>query len=186
MLLNDWTALSSLLHDCNPDSSLADSLLWRWSSNGTFSVHSYYLWLEYGGMVNTEFTAIWSSKIPLKIKIFLYLLKRNKVLTKENLISKGWTGDTSCVFCGAFESTDHLFVHCPFTIQIWRWISAHNNFIFEGYTMEDIWFINACISLKNKPLVKLVRGGCSMVYLACAKSNMFSKCFNSFFAGGGF
>ena len=85
-------------------------------------------------------------------------LKRNKILTKKNLISRGWTDDTSCSFCGAFEFTDHIFVHCSFTIQIWKWIAAHNNFIFDGYSMDDVWFLNAAIPLKNKPVVELVRG----------------------------
>ncbi|XP_078149679.1 uncharacterized protein LOC144544998 [Carex rostrata] len=50
VLLTDWHTLSSFLHDCTPNPNLADSLLWRWSSQGTFTVHSYYLWLEYGGL----------------------------------------------------------------------------------------------------------------------------------------
>ena len=29
--------------------------------------------------------------------------------------------------------------------------------MFEGSTMDDIWFINASIPLKDKPLVELVR-----------------------------
>jgi hypothetical protein len=155
---HEWHNLLSHLNNCRLNPLLNDTLLWRWSSIGKFTVHSYYMWLEYGGIPNFEFTFIWSSKIPLKIKKIFYLLKRNKLLTKENLSHRGWIGNTSCPFCGSFESTDHLFVHCPFSFQIWNWIAQHNNFMFEGSTMDDIWFINASIPLKDKPLIELVRG----------------------------
>jgi zinc-binding in reverse transcriptase len=58
--------------------------------------------------------------MPLKVKIFLWLVKRNRVLTKLNLAKKGWSGNTKCVFCDLEESTNHLFVSCPFVNQIWQ------------------------------------------------------------------
>jgi hypothetical protein len=91
---------------------LEDRLLWRWSNNGQFSVHSFYTWLEFGGIPNSEFDTIWKAPIPLKVKIFLWLLKKNKVLTKLNLVKKGWLGPIDCPFCGLPESIDHLFVEC--------------------------------------------------------------------------
>lgn len=39
--------------------------------------------LEYGEITNHDYDSIWESKIPLKVKVFLWLLKRNKLLTKE-------------------------------------------------------------------------------------------------------
>jgi zinc-binding in reverse transcriptase len=43
----------------------------------------------------------------------------NKILTKDNLKKRGWSGDHSCVFCSNPESVDHLFFHCPFVIDFW-------------------------------------------------------------------
>lgn len=31
-------------------SNINDHLQWRWNVNGTFSVHSLYSWMEYGGI----------------------------------------------------------------------------------------------------------------------------------------
>jgi hypothetical protein len=45
-----------------------DTLTWRWTVHDRFIVHSLYLWLEYGGIQNTEYTILWSLNIPLKIK----------------------------------------------------------------------------------------------------------------------
>jgi zinc-binding in reverse transcriptase len=67
-----------------------DLILWRWSSNFLFSTNSCYNWLNYEGMVNQQFQSFWIIHIPLKIKIFLWLAKQNKVLTRDNLIKRGW------------------------------------------------------------------------------------------------
>lgn len=158
ILLTEWHSLHTQLINCTPNPSISDTLSWRWSNIGAFSVHSFYLWLEYGGIKNSTYTTILLSKMPLKIKIFLYLLKRNKILTKGNLLKKGWQGDTSCHFCGELETTDHLFVQCSFINSLWQWIALHNNFIFQGSCMDDLWFLNASIPLKNAPLVEVVRG----------------------------
>lgn len=62
----------------------------------------------YGTYINH----IWKRKIPPKIKIFMWFLENNVLLTKENLVSRNWTGDTSCGFCSKFKSTNHLFFTC--------------------------------------------------------------------------
>jgi hypothetical protein len=41
---------------------------------------------------------IWKGKIPPKINIFLWLMENNPILTKDNLIKRGWVGDPKCVF----------------------------------------------------------------------------------------
>jgi zinc-binding in reverse transcriptase len=44
----------------------------------------------------------------------MWLLRKNKVLIKDKLLNRGCQGDTSCVFCGYFETADYLFVSCHF------------------------------------------------------------------------
>jgi phage terminase small subunit len=64
-----------------------------------------------------------------KLKNFMWLV-RKKILTKDNLVKKGWVGDTSCVFCDAYEDIDHLFVRCSVAYTLWNWIVKYNSFIF--------------------------------------------------------
>jgi zinc-binding in reverse transcriptase len=66
-----------------------DIYIWRWKTNGIFSTNSCYSWLEFGGIRHNSFNLIWSAYIPLKIKILLWLVKQNKILTKDNLGRKG-------------------------------------------------------------------------------------------------
>jgi hypothetical protein len=154
----EWDALLQFLSTFKPDPHNKDHLLWRWSNSGKFTVKSFYQWLEFGGMVNHDFDTIWEAKIPWKIKIFLWLLKRNRVLTKENLIKRGWQGNPKCQFCDDFESTEHLFITCPFVNQIWIWIALHNNFVFQCHSIADLWLLDAAIPLKDKPIIELIRG----------------------------
>jgi zinc-binding in reverse transcriptase len=66
-----------------------DSILWRWSLKGVFTVHSLYEWLQYEEIFNLDFISICNTKLPLKIQIFLWLVKINRVLTKVNLQKRG-------------------------------------------------------------------------------------------------
>ena len=63
-------------------------------------------------------------KIPYKIKIFMWLVENNAILTKNNLIWRHWVGDPICQFCTAHETIDHLFFQCPVAKVTWG-IVAH-------------------------------------------------------------
>jgi zinc-binding in reverse transcriptase len=58
-------------------------------------------------------TMWWDLKIPLKIKVFMWLVGKNIILTKVYLAKRSWSGNHSCSFCDEEETVDHLFVTCP-------------------------------------------------------------------------
>jgi hypothetical protein len=64
------------------------------------------------------------------------------------------------MFCLEQESTDHLFVTCLFINFIWQWIVRHNNFTFTGTSLNDLWYLDSSIPLKDDVLVEIVRGQC--------------------------
>jgi hypothetical protein len=41
---------------------------------------------------------MWKLKVSLRIKIFMWYLRRGVVLTKDNLAQKNWNGNKLCVF----------------------------------------------------------------------------------------
>lgn len=51
------------------------------------------------GIPNMEYSPIWQSKLPLEIKIFLWLVIKDKNLTRINLLKKDWSGSPDCLFC---------------------------------------------------------------------------------------
>ena len=47
--LYEWKELQKKFANLVLDNSKQDQLIWRWASNGIFTVHSLYTWLDYGG-----------------------------------------------------------------------------------------------------------------------------------------
>jgi hypothetical protein len=85
-----------------------DKFMWGLLQSGVFSVKSMYNALILDTQVRDNMV-LWKIKVPLRIKIFLWYLKRGVVLTKDNLSRRNWDGNKLCVFCSSFESIQHLF-----------------------------------------------------------------------------
>jgi hypothetical protein len=88
-----------------------DMVKWIWEKSGTFSVKSMYNHL-FSLEGNNPTKKLWKAKVPMKIKIFMWLIDANAILTKDNLSRKNWEGDKRCFFCNIFESIEHLFFDC--------------------------------------------------------------------------
>jgi hypothetical protein len=96
-----------------------DMFRWDLSVMGLFSVRSMYRALLNNNHVTYNKT-LWSLKVPLKIKIFMWYLIRGVVLTKDNLLRHNWHGDSKCAFCHSDESIQHLFFACHYAQFMWR------------------------------------------------------------------
>lgn len=63
---------------------------------------------------------MWKLRIPLKVKIFLWYLRKGVTLTKDNLIKRHWKGDSTCCFCSCKETIRHLFFDCHVAKFVWN------------------------------------------------------------------
>jgi hypothetical protein len=54
----EWQALIQELGSFNLNHDYLDILLWRWSTNDIFTVHSLYEWLEFEDFNNYEYQSI--------------------------------------------------------------------------------------------------------------------------------
>jgi hypothetical protein len=68
------------------------------------------------------FRNIWRSKIPDKIKIFIWLVAQKAILAKDNMLKK-WKGNPGCYFCGSNETVEHLLFSCPIAKVIWGFVA---------------------------------------------------------------
>jgi hypothetical protein len=96
-----------------------DRFKWDLSVTGHFSVRSMYRALLNNNHVSYNKT-LWSLKVPLKIKIFMWYLIRGVVLTKDNLLRHNWHGDRKCAFCYSDETIQHLFFDSHYAQFMWR------------------------------------------------------------------
>jgi zinc-binding in reverse transcriptase len=126
-----------------------DSAIWMWESAGYYSIKSMYNFLCFGGVKTNLPTSVWALKIPLKNKLFLWMVLHNKILTKDNLIKRGWSGDTSCAFCTFKESVDHIFFNCTFITEFWDKITHGHPQKGLLNTVSLLAFWHSCTLLPN-------------------------------------
>ncbi len=100
--------------------SFLDTISWRWSSSGRFSARSAYNFLIFDRVDDHRILQLWQIKIHLRIKIFLWLAARNRILTADLLAKKGWHRPSICLLCcGNVEDLEHLFFRCPYARIVW-------------------------------------------------------------------
>jgi hypothetical protein len=118
--------------------SVKDHPKWDWKKSGLFSVKSTYKFLyryDYGH--NSK--RIWKAKIPLKIKIFLWLVEQNAILTKDSLSKRKWKGNSSCAFCTENETSNHLFFECPTAKYVWSLLAYALGSDCRPSNMNQFW-----------------------------------------------
>jgi hypothetical protein len=64
-----------------------DMFIWNLHQHGQFTVHSMYLALINNGTSHMN-KQLWRLKVPLKIKIFLWYMYKEVVLTKDNFVKQ--------------------------------------------------------------------------------------------------
>ena len=63
---------------------------------------------------------MWKAKVPLKIKIFIWLVAQGAIMTKDNLCKRKWKENMSCAFCTDHETVQHIFFECLTAKYMWR------------------------------------------------------------------
>ncbi len=125
-------------------SAAPDSVVWRWCPQGTFNPRNAYKFLMFDGVDDRRVRHLWSIRIPPKVKIFLWLVNRNRILTADNLSKRGWVGPSVCCLCGrASKCLSHLFFFCPFARAAWSW-----NLFSEPCTLSS--FLNTVGGLADR------------------------------------
>ena len=96
-----------------------DILEWTLTPNKEFAVKNCYGFLNDDGLHFKFRKSIWKFVVPLKIKVFAWLTTHDKILSRFNLIQRGWTGSPHCELCGHnLETTNHIFFHYPMSATI--------------------------------------------------------------------
>jgi hypothetical protein len=96
-----------------------DKVRWLLTRSGDFSVKSLYLYLS-ARRINFPCKVLWKLRIQLRIKVFCWLVIKNRVLTRDNLKKRGRKGKGLCEFCDNLESQNHLFFGCPLARYVWN------------------------------------------------------------------
>jgi hypothetical protein len=95
--------------------------IFRWSIkyDGQFTVSSMYQVLLDSKIIPHN-SYLWKIKLPLRIKVFLWVLYREAILTKDTLVKINCHENEMCNFCSNKETIQHLFFDCTLAKFIWR------------------------------------------------------------------
>jgi hypothetical protein len=115
--LQQWEELKNMV-DRVQLTDEKDTVKWKIGTSGKFRVKDLYLQMRAKGSSPQKF--LWKTKVPMKVRIFLWLMIKCSVLTKDNLLRRGWTRDPHCHFCNKTESIDHLLFSCALAKLVWQ------------------------------------------------------------------
>ena len=116
--------------------NVTDFWSWAHENNGNFTVRSAYKmlvntkysregWLFHdAGSSNTvdsakQWTNLWGSLIPSKLKVFLWRLAKHSIPTFDVLEHRNMADSACCPLCGAPDSWRHAFLDCSLARCVW-------------------------------------------------------------------
>ena len=130
--------LQELLANQRPSAALN---AWIWSGQN-FNIRAVYLRLRERAVPEDPlflplWRRVWKSRIPLKIRIFVWLLLRQRLMTRSfrQRMAPDSAGD--CALCGAtLENCEHLFVLFPISLAVWWSVGVAHPAL---TSLEDFW-----------------------------------------------
>lgn len=102
-----------------------------------------------------SYRGIWENKTPLKMELFLWLVRMDKNLAWANLNQRGIIGPAICRLCmEEGEDNTHLFYKCKFAKNVLMLICEH--FKMQGPITENIevfinWWNKKSLNYRNIP-----------------------------------
>ena len=113
------------------EEEVEDSIIWKFSKDGTYSPSSAYK-AQFEGLTSSDLVqSVWRVWAPPRCKFFAWLVLQNRVWTSDRLIRRGWPNCGLCPLCKqAQEFAAHLLFQCRFTLRIWNdilpWLGMHH------------------------------------------------------------
>jgi hypothetical protein len=104
-----------------------DKIMWKWSPNGEYTARSAYQIQFNGSHPPFQVGKLWKAKTESKVKVFGWTTLHQKILTVDNLTSRGIQHNPLCPLFHLYpEDARHLLINCSYTREvlrlIWSWL----------------------------------------------------------------
>lgn len=96
-----------------------DESFWVLEKKAKYTTKSLYAAMTFGGVKDSLMMKAWNCRIPLKIKLFLWMAFHDKIQSAVQLRKRKWAGPEECKLCGERETTDHILFMCPVANFMW-------------------------------------------------------------------
>lgn len=94
---------------------------------------------------------VWLKQVPSKVSFLVWLIIRERILTREALQQKCFKLASRCEFCQQTgEDLNHLFISCPFTASIWGYFCFGDRFVGRYRLSELPWVIGTMLNLSRR------------------------------------
>ncbi|KAE8690784.1 hypothetical protein F3Y22_tig00110893pilonHSYRG00506 [Hibiscus syriacus] len=134
-----------------------DRPVWRWSSDHHFHVRSAYVKLLESdrGDVDSTWKRIWTIKLPQRLRFFLWLILKEKVMTNFERSKRMLTDNPSCPACNCpSETILHVLRDCPYARMVWDWfIPSSIAAIWQIWKQRNEYIFHG-IARRQKPIVE--------------------------------
>lgn len=91
--------LHHILWDIATVDSEENKVIWRWDKNGSFSIKSTYRRFINGGLTFADAKFTWPTNCSPRVKIFLWLIDKQALLTWLDLRKWDWICPNMCMLC---------------------------------------------------------------------------------------
>ena len=140
--------------------SVENSIFQSITSSLVFTIRSCYNILNDGGLRSPFKNTIWKSTVPLKVKVFSWLALKDQILSRANLIKRGWQGPSHCCICGHHdEIVMCIFFHYSISRLIWNFLLRDANSSLFSITLKQVF------SLKRHLVVQVCNLGWNTLLL---------------------
>jgi hypothetical protein len=99
-----------------------DAMAWQYQSTRVYSSQSLYAIINFRGVKPIYLPVVWKLIVPHRIHFFLWLVSKNKLLTRDDLERQN-LDDYTCLFCTEKEYVHHLFFKCVIARKVWEEMS---------------------------------------------------------------
>ena len=106
-----------------PSMDGGDRMRWKLTNNEDFNIHSFYHKLCGSSSVVFPRKGIWKVQTPKHVSLFVRRVAWDRILTGDNLRSRGFEFVDWCIMCRCGRDTvDHLLLHCGKAHRLWSFV----------------------------------------------------------------
>lgn len=91
-----------------------DLVKWKLEKSGAYTTKS--MLKDFN---SKQLKKLWKNKMPMKLKVFIWLAFQDKLQTGMALKKRKWKGYSRCILCGVKENVDHIFFGCAIYSCVW-------------------------------------------------------------------